>query len=626
MQLILRRWGALDVFYAEAGAYPVASLTNDERWQAGPLVWVASPAALHVAFAFSLIVALAFTVGAGTRYVKWLLFPVLVSVHARNPVLFTGGEAVLHSQALYVALLPVHARYSVDGWLLCREQGAKLNGSAPSAVSSPVYPLILLQLAVIYWFNERAKMGATWLDGTAVARALGAATLATDFGAWIAQLPAPLLRCLTYGTLAIEGLLPFLLLSPWGRRRVHALAAALMLALHGGIYCALEVGSFSAAMLSYTPLLWHPKGETHRLLPRSQRARRLEATAVAVLFYLGAARLSHDLLVWPDRPKLPLPGSIDKVTRGLGLYQPWMMFSPDPPDRDFIVVTDAVTQKGTHFDPWRREALGPAEPWKELPNSVVRAHIFTRYENFLTASANAPLHPFFARWVLRQRGPDGAAVERFDAWLMVISTDPARVVAVSDFEARVGVMPLPFPDALPVVNLDAYGVWAPERAVDHKVVPEGTNVFTPVSAAMSGGCPQLTLDLGGLRSPQSAYIQTDSADSLWLEGSLDGKTFVPLAEMPRLPGRQHKSRVIALPGDATRFVRVRPVKPRGLSHLLSEIALFDHPVSLPPLPARPSEDFFSALARPAVVGIVSGSNHPAADCPIEDHTRPVPAP
>jgi hypothetical protein len=246
----------------------------------------------------------------------------------------------------------------------------------------------------------------------------------------------------------------------------------------------------------------------------------------------------------------------------------------------------------------------------------VRAHVFTRYENQLSVGARAQMHPFFARWVLSQRAPDGAAVERFDAWLMMVSTDPTRLVAVDELERRIGMVPLPLADALPIKRVEARGVWAQERALDRKIAPEGTHVFTPVGATLSGGCPHLTLDLGEVRSLKSAFLQADTHDYFILEGSLDGKTFRPLAEMPRVDGSHFKSRIIPLPADPVRFVRLRPAVPRGMSHFLSEIALFDHEVSLPPLTSRPTEEFLSSLERPSVAGIVSGSNHP--DCQAED--------
>jgi hypothetical protein len=622
--VVLRRWGMLEVFYAGEGAYPVAALGDRAAWVTGPLRWLSGVPALHAAFALGLLITLAFTLGLWTRVVKWLLLPVLFSLDARAPALFTGGELVLHLQALYAWFFPLGRVLSADDWLARRARRQTSAEDSPTAIRTFAYPLVLLQLSVIYLFNALAKDGATWQDGTAVARALGASTLVSDFGAWAARLPDWVLRASTHGTLIIEGALPALLLSPWYRRYTHGLAAVLLVSLHGGIWLAMEVGSFSLAMMCHVPLLWHPRAAEERVEVPTTRRSRGEALAVLALTYLLAARLSHDLILFPKRPLLPLPDPLNRVSHALGLWQGWMMFSPNPPERDFVIVTDAVTQGGQHFDPWRQLASDNAVLLKELPVSVAKKHAFTRYENSLSERAHTSMHPFFARWVLRQRLGDDP-VERFDAWLMVIPTDPKRVLSVNTLDAQVGVMPLPLADALPVAAFQARGVWAPERAFDRKIVPEGTHVFTPVSATMSAGCPSLTIDLGHPKSVQSAYFQADAADQFSLEGSFDGTTFRSLGEMPKQAGRQHRSRIVPLSGEPVRFVRLRPTRSRGFRHILSEVGFFDRPISMPPLPERPVEKFVSSLARPTVVGIISGTNHPTPDCPAEDPAR-YPAP
>lgn len=617
MLAIVRRWSWLGVFYSETGAYPIAALKHGYTWQAGPLQYVTSDAALHAVFAVCLLISLAFTAGFFTRVVKWLLLPALVTVHARVWPVFAGGEAVLHAQALYALMLPVGAKFSVDSWLRQRRTDERAEPAPEAtAIRSLAYPLLLLQLAVVYWFNSRSKVGLSWQEGRAVTEALGAVAMVSSFGAWIARLPEPLLRSMTHGTIAVETLLPFLLLSPWKRKYTHAVAAALMLALHGGIYLTLDVSAFSPAMLSYLPLLWHPADGPTRLWSRPRWRVRVEAVAVVALVYLMGARLSRDLQLWPKRPQLPLPEPLNTVTRVLGLLQPWMMFSPEPPRRSFVVVADAVTVKGNHFDPWNAAATGNAKPIRELRASLGRAHDFNSFDNYLSQGPDSAFHPFFARWILRQRD-NGDPVERFDAWMLAISTDPREVVAAERLDERVGVLRLPLFGALPVTRFEARGVWAPERAVDGKIVPEGTHVFTPVSASMSAGCPHLTLDLGEAKNLRSAFFQADAADNFLIEASLDGAAFHALAKMTPLPGRQHLSRVVDLPGGPARFVRIRPKQSAGFRNILSEVALFDHPVSLPTLPARPSETFVAALKRPGVVGIVSGSNHPDPGCPAE---------
>jgi len=430
----------------------------------------------------------------------------------------------------------------------------------------------------------------------------------------------PLLHALTYGTLTIEGVLPLLLLNPWARRYVHAVAGLLMIALHGGIFLAMEVGSFSAALVSFVPLLWHPRNEQLRVLVHSRRRAWLEISAVYLLLYIGAARLSRDLILFPNRPQLPMSAKLDDATRALGLLQGWMMFSPEPPDRDYVVVTDAVTRNGLHFDPFREVASGSATVIKQMPRSVARQHIFSRYENFLSESAHSPIHPFFSHWVLSQRGPDGEPVERFDAWLLAMMTDPKLVVPPAELARRVGVVPLPLEPGHAIESFQSVGVWAPERAFDRQVMPEGTHVLTPFSASMSAGCPHLTVDFGTPKRLTSAYFQAGSSDSFLIEGSLDGKSYIALGEMVRVQGSQQTSRVIELAPTEARFVRLRPSRPQGMNNFLSEFAFYDHAIVLPQLPKHSKQQlaFLSSLERPSVAGILSAVSQPSADCPAED--------
>jgi hypothetical protein len=74
------------------------------------------------------------------------------------------------------------------------------------------------------------------------------------------------------------------------------------------------------------------------------------------------------------------------------------------------------------------------------------------------------------------------------------------------------------------------GAWVPERAFDRKIVPEGTNMRAPVSAVMSGlPPPPRSISVSPMSHVlRSAFLQADSSDFFWIEGSLDGENFRPL--------------------------------------------------------------------------------------------------
>jgi hypothetical protein len=96
---------------------------------------------------------------------------------------------------------------------------------------------------------------------------------------------------------------------------------------------------------------------------------------------------------------------------------------------------------------------------------------------------------------------------------------------------------------------------------------------------------------------------------------LDNHDFRPLAQTQSTPNRQLQSQVLALPGEPSRYIRLRPIEPGRSPHFLSEVALFEHAVTLPPLTSRSSEEFYSALGRPAVAGVVSRVSNPSTGCP-----------
>ncbi len=648
---VLRRWPFAELLYSEAGFYTVAG-QGGRAWTLGPLAWVDGGLALHVVFAFILLIALAFTVGAGMRVVRFLLFPALWTLDARAMLAASGSEVVLHLQALYSMALPLAEVWSVDAWLLSKRIGLPVAGtaspekpaSAASNVQSAFYPLLLVQVAAIYVFGYLCKTGSAWRDGTAIAQALNLPSLITPLGATLARAPQGLLALFAYGTLVIEGVLPFLLLSPWARRKTHALAGALMIALHGGIALTMDVGVWGTAMCCFVPLLWHPENaEVARSLPRSARRHLGEALAAAALLYVGAARLTRDVFLL-RLPDLPLPSALDTASKALQLRQPWMMFSPDAGSRDHLLIIDAVTTSGQHFDPFRRAALGTERVLTKIPIPSLRSGLFEHYESQLSQNPISPLQYALSGWVFAERpspalgepsGPQapgnpllGAAhaddpVERFDAWTFVVATRPGYLIPANELESRVGVRALPALGALPVQIAEARGVWAPERAIDGKVVPNGTHVLTPVSAAMSAGCPHLTLDLGEPHALHTALVQADAADQFILEGSTDGHTYERLGEMAREQAMHHLARLVPLASTPVRYVRVRPELPGSLRHFLSEIALFDHAVALPPLPSVVAdvESFFSSLDRPSVGGVFSVSTN-ASGCPAEAPRKP----
>lgn len=633
---ILRRWIHWHVFYAADGVYPGAALSASSEpsgsfWAGvrGALSLLEGVLALQLVFAITLAIALSFAFGVAMRFTRWLLFPAIFIVHMRAPGLLTGAEGVMHHQALLAALLPW-------GALDKRRRDASSPDAGPpdpsthELVRTWIHPLILAQLALVYLITALTKSGEAWMSGMAVYRAFASPMHSTAFGGFLAEaLPMPALKAMNYGALLMEAALPFLLLTPFARRRAHALAALLMVALHGGILVTLEVGVFSAAMLVHLPLLWHPpRGERQKVLERPRQKRILEAALLVALLYLALARAAHDNPAMSELPRLPLAASIERASSQLGLAQLWQMFAPEPPAREKVLVVEAHTASGRVFDPWRAVARGEEAPLRRLERSSVDSRLFASYDFMLHSAERAWMAPYFSRWVLSQGDADDR-VERFDAWFILASTESrARLIPDEALDEALRAAPLALEGALQVHQLSSRGVWAPERAIDGMVAPEGTHSLSPIATPMSAGCPLMTLDLGEPRSPRSALIQAAAVDHFYLEGSLDGERFELLGEAPRLEGRGLRARVVSLEGE-WRYIRLRPAYSRSSRHHLAEIAIFEREISLEVKEVERKKgqendrevetegSWFYSRERPSVLGALSASMEPDPSCPAE---------
>jgi predicted DCC family thiol-disulfide oxidoreductase YuxK len=265
---LLRRVRWIRDFYSNAGLLP----NHTMLWRP-PLPRLfsvffmasnADEAALGFVIAFACFFCL--LIGWRTRLFHLLSFVMTTSLHNRILVAENWGAVTLGTLMVWTAFLPLGRRFSVDEVLASlragRDEGPAdlAAGRLPEPDRRPAVSLavlaILLQLAVIYAFNFVHKSGVTWQTGTAIHYTLFQERIVTWLGVWTREhMPFAVTRSLTYGTLAIEGSAPFLILTPFFWRQTRVLAIVLLTALHTGIALMVNLGVFSAAMIAYYPLL-----------------------------------------------------------------------------------------------------------------------------------------------------------------------------------------------------------------------------------------------------------------------------------------------------------------------------------------------------------------------------------
>jgi predicted DCC family thiol-disulfide oxidoreductase YuxK len=214
---------------------------------------------IHVVFTLTAIVFVSYTLGYKTKLAQILAALLMTSLDARNLFVENGGDVVVNLLAVITAFLPLGRRFSIDAVIASmgsfRETtSAELNDrTRPPRDEEPfvslVVLLLILQLAVIYFFNAVHKNGTGWRNGSAIHWFLEQDRIVTWLGIFIREhVPYDVKRLFTYGTLIIEGTLPLLIVSPILHRRFAMLLA---IGLHGGIALTSRLGPFSYVMVTF---------------------------------------------------------------------------------------------------------------------------------------------------------------------------------------------------------------------------------------------------------------------------------------------------------------------------------------------------------------------------------------
>jgi predicted DCC family thiol-disulfide oxidoreductase YuxK len=216
-------------------------------------------------FCIAFVCFFCFTIGYRTKLFHLLSFVMTTSLHNRIMFAENWGGVAMAALMIWTAFLPLGRRWSVDAIrasLRARpdETPAELAAGVPPPDTRQTTSLaalgLLIQIAIIYWFNFVHKSGPTWRDGTAVHYVLWQERIVTWVGVQIrTHVPFIVTKMLTEGTLVIEAAAAFLILSPIFWRWTRFIAAVLVFGLHAGIAAMVNLGIFSYAMMSFEPFL-----------------------------------------------------------------------------------------------------------------------------------------------------------------------------------------------------------------------------------------------------------------------------------------------------------------------------------------------------------------------------------
>lgn len=208
------------------------------------LEYISSPFALWIVHGIALAVFAALTVGFRTRITSVLAAIITLSYCHRLTGSLFGLDQVNAMFAIYLAVGPAGAAYSVDRWLSWRKRGPIAPPVATVGANVAVR-LIQLHMCVIYLFGGIGKMrGEMWWDGSALWFAIANYEYQSLDLTWLVEYPF-LIAFLTHATVFWETFYPVLV---WPRLTRPAMLFMAVL-VHGGIAIGLGMPTFGIAMI-----------------------------------------------------------------------------------------------------------------------------------------------------------------------------------------------------------------------------------------------------------------------------------------------------------------------------------------------------------------------------------------
>ena len=270
----LIRLGDWDAFHSAMG---IVSLADSRAWD-NPWIWSVywlsdGPLLPYVLEAVRGLATLTLLFGIRSRLSAFVLFVLLASVTARNPLILQGGDKVLVVMTFFACFLPLGEYFSLERlWF-----GGK-RGSTCRSAGTVAY---VIQVLLVWFMAGVLKTGEQWWgSGAAISMSLHLEVFVSEFARWWRGWDW-LVQPMTLVVFWLECLAPLLALVPNYWSRLVGLLA--MVALEIGIWLSLEVGLFPLiSVVSLVPLVPHRSAE---LVARWPARRAGSKGSDLVLFY-----------------------------------------------------------------------------------------------------------------------------------------------------------------------------------------------------------------------------------------------------------------------------------------------------------------------------------------------------
>jgi len=330
-----------EIFYSDTGIAPrdlMTAVYRDFRWSLMDYFGADWQVALF--FVLWIIVLICLLLGYQTKLMTILNWVIIVSIHERNILMLSGADSVMRVMSFWILFLPLGRAYSLD-----RRFKPTLSKTAFA------FPLrmVQLQFALIYLGTFMLKThGIMWLDGSAVYHALQLRGFTHPIADWmLATAPYWMFQIASWFTLLAEGAFFVFMFLPFEQPRLKAFGLLMMGAVHVGISVLMAVPNFSMVMLAcyflFVDGAWL-KWLGSKLLPQHNfkdiaplsPIENISLRRWIVVLLTGSLLFTvYGYNLWFMRPNnkplgLPISTFQIQVVQGLGIWQRWDMFSPNP--------------------------------------------------------------------------------------------------------------------------------------------------------------------------------------------------------------------------------------------------------------------------------------------------------
>lgn len=406
-------------------------------------------------FVLAGVAALALLVGYRTRIATIVTWVLLVSLHARNPMVLSGGDTMLRVILFWSMFLPLGARYSIDAV-------AHKVRRAPDHIFSAATAAILLQIAAIYFFSALLKSDPQWWTaGTATYFALSIDQMKLWFGAFLYQSPA-LMQFLTFFTITLEALGPPLLFSPFFRKQLRILIPALFMLWHLGLALSLKIGIFPFVgiiiwVLYFPTPVWDwfernvakkmtsvPLSRFDQVIAWLKKTAALpsfelkKASTVFLIFAMIYISLWNIRTVNFSTVEKIFPRWLNPIGYTLRISQYWNMFSPVPLKDDGWYVIPGTFTDGSTIDLFTGADVTWDKP--EYASKLFKNQRWRKYMRNLWLSKNSGYRPLYGAYLCEQWSAEGNALESLQIYYMKevtlpdYATEPIEQVLVYETE------------------------------------------------------------------------------------------------------------------------------------------------------------------------------------------------